>query len=206
MEIATKKNLDDILKRFGKMTVNVNNVAIEMIFVKGYRDFYIGKYPVTQAQWQAVMDSNPSYFKGADNPVECVSWNNCQDFVKKLNSKTGRKFRLPKEAEWEYAARGGNRTNNYTYSGSNNLDEVGWFSVNSDRKTHPVGQKKPNELGIYDMSGNVWEWCGDTSGSYRVVRGGSWIYGDSFCAVSCRSIYDPDNRYSYSGFRLVMDA
>lgn len=110
-------------------------------------DFYIGKYPVTQVLWLVVMGNNPSKFKGENNPVETVSWNDCQDFIKELNSKTGRIFRLPTEAEWEYAARGGNKTHNYAYSGSNNLDEVGWYAENSNRATHPIGQKKPNELG-----------------------------------------------------------
>ncbi len=210
MKIATEKNLDDILERFGKLSVRLDNIAIEMILVKGYSggNFFIGKYPITQAQWQAVMGNNPSSFKGADNPVERVSWNDCQDFVKKLNSKTGRKFRLPKEAEWNYAARGGNKTHNYTYSGSDKLDEVGWFSVNSDGKTHPVGKKKSNELGIYDMSGNVLEWCEDlysVSGTDRVNRGGCWHNGYSYCAVSYRCQSSPDNKSRDIGLRLAMD-
>ncbi len=207
MKIAMKRNLNDILERLGRLIVRVDGIDIEMILVKGYQggNFYIGKYPVTQAQWQAVMGYNPSSFKGADNPVEQVSWYDCQDFIKKLNSKTGRKFRLPKEAEWEFAARGGNKTHNYTYSGSNNLDEVGWYDRNSNTKTHPVGLKKPNELGIYDMSGNVSEWCEESSGSKRIVRGGSWINFDSCCTVSCRDDYYPDSGNSPYGFRLVMD-
>lgn len=207
-EIATKKNLNDILERFGKLTVNIGSVAIEMILVKGYSggNFYIGKYPVTQTQWRAVIGGNPSHFEGEDNPVDNVSWNDCQDFIKKLNSKTDRKFRLPKEAEWEYAAHGGNKTNNYTYSGSNNLDKVGWFSINSGHQTHPVGLKQPNELGIYDMSGNVWEWCVESSGTCRIVRGGSWSSFPSYCAVSARDSRYPDYRDCYYGFRLVMNA
>ncbi len=135
----------------------LEDVLFDMVKVEGnfnISDFYIGKYPVTQAQWQAVMGNNPSIFKGENNPVESVSWDECQDFIKELNSKTGRKFRLPKSAEWKFAACGGNKTHDYTYSGSNNLDEVGWHNSNSGQKTHPVGKKKPNELGIYDMSGN----------------------------------------------------
>ena len=214
MEIATKKNLDDILERFGKLTVMVNNVAIEMILVKGYHggDFYIGKYPVTHAQWNALSVGNYSpctfNYTDKDNPEDNVSWNECQRFIKGLNSKTGRKFRLPKESEWEYAARGGNKTHNYTYSGSNILDDVGWSKSNSDGKSHPVGEKKPNELGIYDMSGNVWEWCEDlfsSSGSERVIRGGSWYNADSRCAVSCRSKENPNICGFNIGFRLVMD-
>ena len=208
---ANKKNFDDILERFGKLTVMVDSVAIEMIFVKGYSggDFYIGKYPVTQLQWQAVMGGNPSNFKGDSNPMENVLWNDCQDFIKELNSKTGRKFRLPKEEEWEYAARGGNKTHNYAYSGSKNLAEVGWYQSNSGGRTHPVGKKKPNELGIYDMSGNVWEWCVDlfsSSASDRVIRGGSCLYTSSRCAVSSRHKQDPASRSRNIGFRLAMDA
>ncbi len=210
MKIATEKELDDVLERLGKLTVTVDGVAIEMILVKGYQggDFYIGKYPVTQIQWRAVMGNNPSKFKGEDNPVEQVSWNDCQNFIKGLNQKTGRKFRMPKEAEWEYAARGGNKTHNYTYSGSNSLDEVGWYESNSGKTTHPVGKKKPNELGIYDMSGNVWEWCEDLGLPplpNRVHRGGSWDFFDSGCAVAGRCIDSPDYKGKGFGLRLAMD-
>jgi len=118
-------------------------------------DFYIGKYEVTQAQWKAVMGSNPSYFKGDNLPVERVSWGDCQEFIRKLNERTGLTFRLPTEAEWDYAARGGNRSRGYKYSGSDDPDEVAWYWDNSGIKTHPVGQKRANELGLYDMSGNV---------------------------------------------------
>lgn len=193
-------------------------------------DFYIGKYPVTQAQWRAVMGSDPPElkFKGCDQcPVEGVSWNDIQDFLKKLNAKTGKTYRLPTEAEWEYAARGGNKSNGYKYAGSNNLDEVAWYDENSydkgkdhpDYGTHPVGQKKANELGIYDMSGNVWEWCSDwhgaypstaqtnpkgpADGEYRVVRGGSWLNYDISCRVSNRYRYYTVNRYYFIGFRLA---
>ena len=154
-------------------------------------DYYMGKYEVTQALWQAVMGSNPSYFKGDNLPVEMVSWDDCQKFISELNRITGKTFRLPTEAEWEYAARGGNKSRGYQYSGSNNLSNVAWYKDNSGSKTHAVGTKQPNELGIYDMSGNVLEWCQDRlgkykatsqtnptgakSGSYRVLRGGNWV-------------------------------
>ena len=123
--------------------------------------YYIGQTEVTQELWEAVMGSNPSYFKGAKRPVEQVSWNDCQEFIRKLNEKTGKQFRLPTEAEWEYAARGGNHSKGYKYSGSNNIDDVAWYGDNSGDKTHNVSTKKFNELGIYDMSGNVAEWCSD---------------------------------------------
>ncbi|MBQ3247459.1 MAG: SUMF1/EgtB/PvdO family nonheme iron enzyme, partial [Alistipes sp.] len=129
-------------------------------------NFYIGKYEVTQAQWEAVMGKNPSRFKGDNLPVERVSWNDIQKFIEKLNAKTGKRYRLPTEAEWEYAARGGNQSKGYKYSGSNDIGSVAWYTDNSSSPTHPVGQKQPNELGLYDMSGNVYEWCSDWHGSY----------------------------------------
>ena len=160
--------------------------------------YYICKYEVTQALWRAVMGSNPSFFKGDNLPVEYVSWNDCQTFINRLNSYTGRNFRLPTEAEWEFAARGGNYSRHYKYSGSNYISDVGWYDDNSGNRTHPVGTKQANELGLYDMSGNVWEWCSDwygsysfysqndptgpNSGSYRVNRGGGW----NFYAWLCR--------------------
>ena len=182
--------------------------------------YYIGKTEVTQALWQAVMGSNPSNFKGADLPVECVSWDDCQEFIQKLNSLTGRNFRLPTEAEWEFACRGGNNSRGYKYSGSNYIDNVAWYTDNSGDKTHPVATKSPNELGIYDMSGNVREWCSDWYGNYssgaqtnpkgsdegefRVLRGGGWSSLAMFCRSSRRSNYIPD-LFDYNlGLRLSL--
>ncbi len=183
-------------------------------------DYYIGKYEVTQALWKAVMGNNPSNFKGDNLPVEQVSWDDCQEFLSKLNSITGKTFRLPTEAEWEYAARGGNKSRGYQYSGSNNLSDVAWNINNSGSKTHAVGSKQANELGIYDMTGNVWEWCQDWYGKYssssktnptganrgskRVARGGSWIFNLLACRSSYRGYGSPDNRLNYVGLRLVL--
>ena len=183
-------------------------------------DYYIGKYEVTQALWQAVMGNNPSNFKGDNLPVEQVSWDDCQEFISKLNSITGKTFRLPTEAEWEYAARGGKKSRGYQYSGSNNISDVAWYKDNSDSKTHTVGSKQANELGIYDMSGNVWEWCQDwygkyssssqtnptgaNSGSYRVRRGGCRGITARYCRSSYRSFDAPGCRDSSLGLRLVL--
>ena len=183
-------------------------------------DYYIGRYEVTQKEWQAVMGDNPSKFYGDNLPVDYVSCNDCQDFINKLNQLTGLKFRLPTEAEWEFAARGGKQSKGYKYSGSDNIGVVAWYTGNSGGKTHQVGTKEPNELGIYDMSGNVWEWCGDwygsysssaqtnptgpSSGSYRVLRGGSWYNNAGFCRVSFRNRSNPSNRPFNYGFRVVL--
>ena len=129
--------------------------------------YYICKYEVTQALWRAVMGSNPSNFKGDNLPVENVSWYDCQTFINRLNSYTGCNFRLPTEAEWEFAARGGNYSRHYKYSGSNYISDVGWYDDNSGNRSFPVGTKQANELGLYDMNGNVWEWCSDWYGSYN---------------------------------------
>ena len=184
-------------------------------------DYHIGKYEVTQEEWEAVMGNNPSEFKGANKPVERVSWNDCQEFIKKLNLLTGLQFRLPTEAEWENAARGGNKSRGYKYSGSNTIGDVAWYWYNSSETTHQVGTKRPNELGIYDMSGNVWEWCSDwysssyyssspttnptgpTTGFSRVCRGGGWFSIAQGCRVSYRRIGNPDDRDCLIGFRLV---
>ena len=183
-------------------------------------DYYMGKYEVPQALWEAVMGSNPSEYKGDNLPVEMVSWNDCQEFISKLNSLTGRKFRLPTEAEWEYAARGGKKSRGYQYSGNSNITDVAWYDGNSGSKPHPVGTKQANELGIYDMSGNVYEWCSDwygsyssssqtnptgaDSGSFRVFRGGGWGIYARGCRLSYRYIFTPDDRRSYLGLRLAL--
>ena len=192
-------------------------------------DFYIRKYEVTQKQWQAVMGTNPSNWKRENLPVEQVSWNDIQQFIAKLNESSGKTYRLPTEAEWEYAARGGKfgvdrrqlKGDQLMYSGSDSLDTVAWYRSNSDDKIHEVGIKQPNELGIYDMSGNVWEWCNDwfdehyyenssqtnpqgpSSGTYRALRGGSWSSNVNLCRVAYRLRGNPNNRDDDNGFRLV---
>ena len=226
-------------------TVNVGNVSFTMIRVDGgtfqmgatpeqqdadgdekpvhsvtLSPYYIGETEVTQELWQAVMGDNPSNFKGSQRPVEQVSWDDCQDFIEKLNKKTGLTFRLPTEAEWEFAARGGNKSQGYQYSGSNNLGDVAWFNDNSGSSTHDVKTKQPNELGIYDMSGNVWEWCqdwkgsynsgsqtnstGPSSGSFRVNRGGGRGNYARRCRVANRSRSAPDYRFNGLGLRLAL--
>lgn len=189
------------------------------------KDFYFSKYPVTQALWRAVMGDDPPElaFKGSGNrPVERVSWDDAQAFIQKINEQTGERYRLPTEAEWEYAARGGIYKNGFKYAGSNKLKEVGWYSENSQRETKPVGLKFPNELGLYDMSGNVWEWCQDVwhenyegapgDGSTwmeggeqnrRVVRGGSWYDDSNVCRVAFRHWDSTVVRVSNLGFRLA---
>ena len=222
-----------------------NSLNIEMVFVQGgtftmgctseqegdclydekpahrvtVSDYYIGKYEVTQAQWRAVIGNNPSNFKGENLPVETVSWNDVQEFIRRLNASSGKQYRLPTEAEWEFAARGGNSSRGNKYSGSNTVGNIAWYDENSGSSTHPVGTKSSNELGIYDMSGNVCEWCydwygnysnnaqtnpqGPTSGSGCVGRGGSWgdVAGDA--RVSYRGASTPGNRYINVGFRLA---
>lgn len=231
----------------GDGAINVNGVEFNMIFVEGgtfqmgatseqgsdahnnekpvhqvtLSDYYIGETEVTQELWQAVMGSNPSGFKTSNQlPVESVSWYDCQTFISKLNQLTGKQFRLPTEAEWEYAARGGSKSKGYKYSGSNDIEEVAWHFDNSSSKTHIVGTKSPNELGIFDMSGNVWEWCqdwygtysgsaqtnptGPSSGSYRMTRGGSWGYDAGCCRVSIRNYTGPSYPDYYLGLRLAL--
>ena len=199
--------------------------------------FYMGKFPVTQQLWQAVMGSNPSKFKGERRPVETVSWEDAQTFLDKLNARAevqdfirqldppGAKFRLPTEAEWEFAARGGIYSQGYTYAGSDRLKQVGWYVENSNDQTHEVGQLLANELGLHDMSGNVWEWCqdwfsdkyyeechklgvmenpqGPETGSFRVLRGGSSFNSPVACRSVDRNSRGPEDRDGNIGFRLV---
>jgi formylglycine-generating enzyme required for sulfatase activity len=230
------------------ITETVNGVSFDMIAVKGgtfemgctdeqsycadgekpthqvtVSDFQMGIYEVTQKQWTAIMGSNPSFFHGDNLPVENVSWNTIQDFIVKLNQRTGKNYRLPTEAEWEYAARGGCSSISSTlYSGSNSIGEVAWYSVNSDFELQLVGKKEPNELGIYDLSGNVWECCSDwylkykrghqtnpkgsSSGTKRIGRGGSFLSDPQYCRVSRRNGGLPDEKAKDLGFRLVLAA
>ena len=184
-------------------------------------DYFLGKTPVTQELWQAVMGSNPSQFVNPKSPVDNVSWNDCQEFITKLNQMTGETFRLPTEAEWEYAARGGNKSAGYTYAGSNTVTGVAWCAENGDDTTHPVATKAPNELGLYDMTGNVWEWCqdnygnnyystspavnptGPASGSYKVRRGGCFESFATDCRNTNRDWYAPYYRKNINGLRLA---
>lgn len=229
-------------------TFTVNGVSFTMVYVEGgtfimgatteqgsdARDneksahevtlssYCIGETEVTQALWLAVMGSNPSQNIGDLNcPVESVSWTMCQEFITKLNQITGKAFRLPTEAEWEYAARGGNKSQGYKYAGSNNLDVVAWYNENSGFTTHPVATKTSNELGLFDMSGNVWEWCqdwygeysiepqtnptGPSTSSYRVNRGGIFNGYDWYCRVSFRNYYYPMGTSDNLGLRLALD-
>lgn len=232
----------------GDLIINVNGVSFVMKPVEGgtfrmggtdseaysnehpvhsvtVSTFYMGETEVTQALWKAVLGSTPSYFTGDNLPVESVSYNKIMDeFLPELNRLTGKNFRLPSEAEWEYAARGGNRSSGYKYAGSNSVNDVAWYTVTTnDSGTKTVKTEKlPNELGLYDMSGNVWEWCQDWYGRYcytngsqvnpqglssrssRVLRGGGWDDGARYCRVSHRSYYNPDEGFYRIGFRLVL--
>ncbi len=183
-------------------------------------DYYMGKTEVTQALWTAVMGSNPSTFKGDNLPADGLSWNDCQEFVKKLNSLTGENFRLPTEAEWEFAARGGNKSQHYLYCGSNNIDEVAWTWDNSGNTSHEVATKLPNELGLYDMNGNLSEWCQDWYGDFgsvalqnpagpadgynRAIRGGDWDCVDENFIVWSRMNSPQDYRCNEHGLRLCL--
>lgn len=233
-----------------KLEFTVEGITFEMILVEGGRfmmgdevendidcyedeapihrvtlaDFYIGKLEVTQELWRAVMHYNPSHFRGYKNPVENISWEDCQLFINRLNKLLGQNFRLPTEAEWEYAARGGNKSRGFMYSGNKKIKKVAWYWDNSKRNEHPVAYLMPNELGLYDMSGNVYEWCYDwyedkypTESQVnpkgpkneknklfrRVIRGGSWATVKHFCRVANRDSGNPNLGTSTSGFRIV---
>lgn len=204
--------------QMGSNTGSADEKPVHTVKLSGY---YIGETEVTQALWKAVMGENPSNFTGdLQRPVECVSYYDCSTFLDKLNKLTGTYFRLPTEAEWEYAARGGSLSKDYTYSGGNYCGGVAWYGYNSSSQTHPVKQKKANELGIYDMSGNVYEWCSDWYGEYsskaqtnptgifwgseRVARGGSWYSSySSYCTVTRRHSADPSKQYTNYGLRLA---
>lgn len=175
--------------------------------------FYLASSEVTQALWTAVMKDNPSFFQGPQLPVENVSWNECQQFIKKINELTGKSFRLPTEAEWEYAARGASRSQRYQYSGSNNVEAVAWYAGNSGFETHVVASKQFNEIGLFGMSGNVSEWCQDTyvlssydsmQSPYRIVKGGCWNDEPRDCRVARKSSRHFDNKANTIGFRLAL--
>ena len=245
---SDKQNLQKLINKAENSAVEetTSNDAFDMVFVQSgsfnmgsntgeadekpvhsvsLSDFYIGKYEITQKQWRAVMNTDPPElkFKGCDNcPVERVSWNDIQEFLTKLNQQfPGKHYRLPTEAEWEFAARGGNKSNDYTYSGSNSINDVAWYSSNCGAKTHEVGGLQANELSIYDMTGNVWEWCSDwydenyyknspsqnpkgaNSGTTRVLRGGSWYFSSYNCRVAYRGRGFPTGRDSDAGFRVA---
>ena len=222
-------------------TYTVNGVSFKMIAVDGgtfemgksadgnnvtpvhsvtLSSYSIGETEVTQALWKAVMGTNPSNNEGDNLPVEMVSWNDCQTFITMLNQLTGKTFRLPTEAEWEFAAKGGTKSKGYTYSGTNTIGDVAWYDDNSSSKTHPVATKQANELGIYDMNGNVWEWCqdwygnysssaqtnpkGPSSGSGRVARGGGWFNFARYCRTANRLSHTPTHSDSFLGFRLAL--
>ncbi len=221
-----------IIKIPEKEKPSENDIDIEMILVEGGNfemgsntgdnseepvhtvkidNFYMGKYLITQKLWETIMGNNPSLFKGEYLPVELVNWYDVQEFITKLNQKTGKRYRLPTEAEWEFAARGGIQNLDYKYSGSNNVNDVAWYRGNCEEEgTLPVGEKTANRLGLYDMSGNVWEWCNDwysenyyenssqnnpegpNTGTLRVIRGGGWPSAAVVCRVSDRFYCNPN--------------
>lgn len=242
--VISLSDFGETTNEYDIVTFTVNGVSFNMIFVQGgtftmgatpeqgrdviagpphqvtLSDYYIGQTEVTQELWVAVMGENISCFRGDNLPADGVNWDECQVFIQKLNQLTGENFRLPTEAEWEYAARGGNRSEGYMYSGSNDIDEVAWYGYKQSFGTQPVATKRPNELGIYDMSGSLWEWCQDWYGFYstepavnpqgpstglgRVMRGGNWLDIGSICKVSERYYRESDCNMYILGFRLCL--
>ncbi len=227
------------------ITYNTNGQSFQPVFVEGgnflmgansdeksegpihevyINSFYIGKYEVTQKEWETITGNNPAIFKGDSLPIHNVNFFDIQNFIALLNQKTGLNYRLPTEAEWEYAARGGKYSKGFIYSGSNNLNDVGWSHINSNKIIHKIGTKLPNDLGIYDMSGNVFEWCNDwysqhyysdspkdnpkgaEKGYSKVLRGGAWYLSfPSFCRVVFRDSAQPELKNECIGFRLVLE-
>lgn len=242
--LATFQRMENELSEFVYSQIfKVNGVEFKMMEVKGgtfrmgcdsqearndempihfvsLSDYYIAQTEVTQELWTAVMTHNPSKFKGAQFPVEQVSWNDCQIFINKLNAITGQRFRLPTEAEWEYAAKGGNRTDGFLFAGNNQAEAVAWHNANANHSTHAVAQLKPNEALLYDMSGNVWEWCADWSanypdanlnnptgaarGTHRIIRGGAYNDNPRELRTTTRNRVKPEEKFSLLGFRLAM--
>ncbi|MEI8372937.1 MAG: formylglycine-generating enzyme family protein [Planctomycetota bacterium] len=221
VDLGNDVKLDLVLIPAGSFTMgNASEEPVHKVTIT--KPFHLGKYEVTQEQWEAVMGNSPSHFKGPKNPVEQVSWDDCQQFLVKLNAKTGGrggKFVLPTEAQWEYACRAGSTGKFCFGDDEKQLGEYAWYDENSDDKTHPVGEKRPNAFGLYDMHGNVWEWCQDWYGTYgaeaeddpsgpatgaiRVFRGGSWNYVGRFCQSAFRFIFEPGFRYDFLGLRVA---
>lgn len=218
--IVVDTTLNQELTKLENNLVYIEGGTIMMGDTINIKSFYLCKYEVTQSLWKTIMKNSPSHFKGDDFPVENVSWTDCQTFINQLNNLSKKGFRLPTEAEWEYAARGGNKSNGYIYSGSNDLNEVGWYSLNSNEKnskliTHPVGKKKPNELGLYDMSGNVSEWCSTNySEKYGarpeknkyVFRGGAWLSAHKWCRTRIRNAENSDFKSAGIGLRIATNS
>jgi formylglycine-generating enzyme required for sulfatase activity len=208
------------------MGASSNNPCVKTHRVRINKPYYLGKYLVTQKQWEAVMGNNPSNFTGPNNPVEQVSWNDCQQFLDKLTKRQGNqagRFQLPTEAQWEYACRAGSTTRYYFGDSESGLDEYAWYAANSGKKTHAVGEKRPNAWGLYDMHGNVWEWCQDCEEAYpvnvltddptavprvslNVIRGGSWRIPGRDCRSAVRSGNLRGDRLSDVGFRASLGA
>lgn len=205
----------------GKSCENALAAELPVHRVTISKAFYLGTFEVTQAQWVAVMGSNPSSFKGESNPVEQVSWDDIQLFIQRLNQKEGhQRYRLPTEAEWEYAARAGTGSSYSFGDDASLLERHAWYEDNADQTTHPVGRKEPNPWGFYDMHGNVWEWVqdwhddyhsdsvtdpvGPATGTVRALRGGSWYFSARHCRSSYRFNYTPDDRREHTGFRLAL--